>query len=135
MIKVNENHFQDGNLSVTKHPQPKMNIKVNKIDLYVIDELSKILDETRSQVVNAIIEKAINNFIHKEVENFDSRYIIARLADINNPELNNFQPAQSWLFEIDTEKSISDLNDRYSNPYDQHSHEHDALIKLLSIEN
>lgn len=134
-IKVNENHFKDNCLSVVKPPQPKINIKVNKIDLYVIDELAKHMNETRSQVINAIIEKAINNFLHQEVENFDSRYLIARQADINNPELNNFQPLQSWLFEIDTEKSIKDLNNRYSNPYDQHSYEHDSLIKLLSIEN
>lgn len=131
-ININANHFHDHSLVITKSPQPKINIKINKIDLYIIDELAKIFDDTRSQVVNLIIEKIIREFLNNEVENFDTKYLIAERADQINPDLNNSLPAQSWLFEIDTEQSIRDIINRYSEPNNHHSYEHDTLKEFFS---
>lgn len=132
-ITINEEHFGQGSLGHTKSTPTKLNIKINKVDLAILDELAALTDDTRSQVVNAAIEALVYKFFNQDVENFDTRYLLASEADKRNPELNNsLSIDKSWLYEIDPNGQIGQVENKYYQQQNFYSQEHDDIKSILS---
>ncbi|MBK0032330.1 hypothetical protein IBT47_08545 [Erwinia sp. S43] len=132
-ITINEEHFGQGSLGQTKSTPTKLNIKINKVDLAILDELAALTDDTRSQVVNAAIEALVYKFFNQDVENFDTRYLLASEADKRNPELNNsLSIDKSWLYEIDPNGQIGQVENKYYQQQNFYSQEHDDIKSILS---
>lgn len=132
-VTINEEHFGQGSLAQTKNTPAKLNIKINKVDLTILDELATLTDDTRSQVVNAVIEALVYKFFNQDVENFDTRYLLASEADKRNPELNNsLSIDKSWLYEIDPNGQIGHVENNYYQQQNFYSQEHDDIKSILS---
>lgn len=133
IINIDESYFSDNDLNTTNSTQTKLNIKLNTIDLMLLDELAKKYDDSRSGILNEIISLIVKKFLREEIANFDTRYLLAMLADNINPQKNSNEIEQSWLYEIEPEKQIQELINKYYQYENAHTKEHDDIKTILSI--
>jgi len=130
-ILIDESYFGDKHLSMPSSPQPKINVKLNSVDLKILDELAKSHEDSRSQILNLFIENIVKDFITKEITSFDTKYFLATIADRMNPQVDKDKIEKSWVYEIDPEGQAQELANRYYQYDNAHTQEHEDIKLIL----
>lgn len=86
--EINREKFADGPSLVELYqsakdiPMPKLNVKIRKSDLRILDSISRQSGTPRSQILNSMIESVIGEMLRKlEKADPDCAALVARQAD------------------------------------------------------
>ncbi|HFL2038805.1 TPA: hypothetical protein ACXIGC_000167 [Stenotrophomonas maltophilia] len=119
-------------------PMPKLNVKVRKSDLRIIDNISRQSGTPRSQILNAMIESVIRKMLQDlAADDEDCAALIASYADgISGISLRSKESWSDVVFEGPNNKLARyydhDLPDR---PRDSFSDQFRTLAERLAKEN
>jgi hypothetical protein len=81
--------------SAKEAPMPKLNVKIRKSDLRIIDSISKQSGVPRSQILNAMIESVVKKMLHDlAVDDKDCAALVAKYADTLSGV--SFRSKESW---------------------------------------
>lgn len=136
---------------IVKQNNYKINLKVHKADLAFIDSMAIKFDTSRSNIITDILKELILKKVNEETIEFDSKVLIARVADYLSPQeivdgRNDLE--ESWVYEMVRDEIKRDINYRYDyyklseqDVYDprisdevetlRHSDEHNNLLKKI----
>lgn len=86
--EINHEKFTDGPSlveifqSAKEAPMPKLNVKIHKSDLRILDSISRQSGAPRSQILNSMIESVIGAMLHDLAkDNMDCCALVAKHAD------------------------------------------------------
>lgn len=99
--EINHQKFADGPSlvelyqSARETPMPKLNVKIRKSDLRILDSISKRSGTPRSQILNSMIESIIKKMLQDLAEDDrDCAALIAAHADAMSGV--NYRSKESW---------------------------------------
>ncbi len=140
--EINQEKFAEGPSlvevyqSAKETPMPKLNIKIRKSDLRILDSISKRSGTPRSQILNSMIESVIKKMLQDLAEDDrDCAALVAAYAD----EISgvSYRSRESWSDVVFKERNSTlmkyydlDLPDRPSNSFsNQFQTIHDRISK------
>ncbi len=95
----------------------KINLKVHKADLDLIDAIASKFNTSRSNIITDMLKELALEKAHENTTEFDSKILIARVADYLSPQeivdgRNDLE--ESWLYEIVRDEIKQEINHRYN---------------------
>lgn len=138
--EINHEKFADGTSLVEAYqaaretPMPKLNVKIRKSDLRIIDAISRQSGTPRSQILNAMIESVIRKMLQDlAADDEDCAALVAAYAD--DISGISYRSKESWsdvVFEGPNNK-LDQYYDRVQDrPRDSFSDQFNTLVERLS---
>lgn len=139
--KINHEKFADGlslveiYQSAKETPMPKLNVKIRKADLRILDSIARQSGTPRSQILNSMIESVIRKMLQDlAADDQDCAALVAAHADaISGMSYRNKESWSDVVFEGPNSKLERYYDhDLPGRPHDSFSDQFSALAERLS---